>query len=617
MRFIVLPLLQLARLRAAVVFAAFAAALTVVLPATASAQAILDIGKLDRAEAVHLQTQIASDVTRDIDVAAVVSGAAAIDFQTAGEPVPHVRSPEGDVWMRFALTNSSLEPKSAKFVINFSYLEYVDLFEVLPGGGYRASAAGSAQPVTGSAIATAYPTFQMMLAPGETRSYYVRVRSDSVLFFPMRIVSESRFSHAVTRDTMIWSLIIGTAIAFAMYAASMAFGNARAVYRVYLCFSLSAAGYIFVSSGLLSALLASGLAINLNTVVYISQALVIAFGTLFITRYLEMRHSAPRLYLLFMGLAGAAVVTGISFMLPDWLARISYVVATGLGPLLQIAGLAWLTFRGVTGARSLLAAWTPCFLATVWIYLRLFNITPYLPINHFVVPLAFAFTLAHLSGILSGRVREAELWANNDMLTGLGNRRMLSSILELEAREPSKRYGAAIVVDLDNFKPVNDRLGHAAGDAVLMAVGDRMRTVFKGKGDVFRLGGDEFLILTYNALSRMEVINLAGDYLDANRRTVVHENQRINVDASIGVAFRDDHAGFDAMLKQADQELYAVKQAGRGMVRVADQRKQDRRQTRRTMSFMPSAGIFFARPGERGRVPANDQDPGVSERAKR
>lgn len=287
-------LLQLARLRAAFVAAAFAAALTVLPPAAACAQTVVDLGTLGRADTIPLQAEIATNVDRKLDVAAVVSGAATLDLVSASAPVPQVRSPDGDVWMRFQLTNSSREPRAAKFVINFSYLEQVDLFEVLPGGGYRASAAGSAQPVSGAAVATAYPTFQMMLAPDETRTYYVRVRSDSVLFFPMRIVSESRFSHAVTRDTMIWSLIIGTAIAFALYAASMVFGNARAVYRTYLCFSLSAAGYIFVSSGLLSALLASGLAINLNTVVYISQALVIAFGTLFITRFLEMRHAAPR-----------------------------------------------------------------------------------------------------------------------------------------------------------------------------------------------------------------------------------------------------------------------------------------------------------------------------------
>jgi len=290
------PLSELVRLRAAFITAAFAVALTMLQPAAASAQPVLDRGRLERDGAVRLQTEIASNVDRNLDVAAVISGATTPDFVSAA-PVPQVRSPDRDAWMRFKLTNSSREPQAGKFVIDFSYLERVDLFEVLPGGGYRTSAAGSAQPASGSAIATAYPTFQMMLAPGNARTYYVRVRSNSILFFPMRIVSESRFSHAVTRDTMIWSLIIGTALAFALYAASMVFGSARAVYRAYLCFSLSAAGYIFVSSGLLSALLASGLAVNLNTVVYISQAMVIAFGTIFITQFLEMHKAAPCLHM--------------------------------------------------------------------------------------------------------------------------------------------------------------------------------------------------------------------------------------------------------------------------------------------------------------------------------
>ena len=149
------------------------------------------------------------------------------------------------------------------------------------------------------------------------------------------------------------------------------------------------------------------------------------------------------------------------------------------------------------------------------------------------------------------------------------------------------------------------------------AIATGFGSVFKGKGDLFRLGGDEFLIFAYNSLSRLEITNLAGDYLDSNRKTVVYEGERINIDASIGVAFRDDHAGMDAMLKQADQELYAVKQAGRGMVRVADQRKQERRQTRRAIGLLTSPGTFFARPGERGPVPANDPGTPQSERAKR
>ncbi len=605
-----------ARWRKTALSATLAGIALLLAPAAAAAPPAFDLADLGRAGAAPVHVELATNVPAETNPLDVVAGNSGVAFAPPTKAVPHVRSPDGDVWIRYRLTNSATAPRAAKFVINFSYLEHVDLFEALPDGGLRHSTAGAASAVSGDAVASTYPTFQMMLGPAETRDYFVRVRSNSVLFFPMRIVSESRFAHAVARDTMIWSLIAGTSLAFALYAASMSFGNGRGAYRAFLCFGLSAVAYILLSSGLANALFASGLSVNLNHFLYAGQAMVIAFGTLFITRFIDLRRAAPRLYAAFIVLAGFAALTGISTFLPPWLARLSYFLATGVGPVALMLGLGWLTWRKVQGARALLAAWTPCFLATVWMYLRLFNITPYLPINHFIVSLSFAFTLAHLSAILAGRAREAELWANNDMLTGLGNRRLLTAIMELEAREPTRRYGAAIAIDLDNFKPVNDLHGHSAGDAVLVAVGERLRATFKGKADVFRLGGDEFMILTYNSLSRMEVINLAADYLALNREPVAYGTHALNIDASIGVAFRDDHTNLDAMMKQADLQLYAVKQAGRGMVRIADQRTQERRKTRRTVGILPTAaGIFFARSNDPGPAPANDMvEP---ERAKR
>ncbi len=612
---VLLSCLNLAPWRRPLRLAALAGMIAALAPAAQAAPTAVDLAHIERTSAINIPAEIAVNVDVGLDPRAVVSGAAALPFVRPDARVPQVISREGDVWIWYRLINTADEPRSAKFVINFSYLERVDLFESLPGGELRHSASGSATPVTGAAVATAYPTFQMILDAGASRDYFVRVRSNTLLFFPMRIVSESRFSHSVTRDTMIWSLIAGTSLAFALYAGSMSFGGGRGAYRAYLWFGLSAVGYILLSSGLLNALFASGLAVNLNTLLFGAQALVIACSTLFITRFLDLRHAAPRLYGVFILLASFGALTGISMFLPLWLAQLCLLVATGVGPVLLMLGLGWLTFRRVTGARALLAAWTPCFLATIWMYLRMLNVTPYLPINHFVVSLSFAFTLAHLSAILGGRAKEAELWANNDMLTGLGNRRLLTAVMELELREPSRRYGAAIAIDLDDFKPVNDRHGHAAGDAVLVAVGERLRATFKGKGDVFRLGGDEFLILCYGTLSRMEIINLAGDYLAVNRQAVEFEGLSLVIDASIGVAFRDDHSGLEAMIKQADLQLYAVKQAGRGMVRIADQRTQERRKTRRTISFMPAPGTFFARNGEHGALAANDT--GQSERAKR
>lgn len=102
----------------------------------------------------------------------------------------------------------------------------------------------------------------------------------------------------------------------------------------------------------------------------------------------------------------------------------------------------------------------------------------------------------------------------------------------------------------------------------------------------------------------MEVINLAGDYLQANRQPVCFEEQTLVIDTSIGVAIWADHTGLDAMMKQAV----------RGMVRIADQLAQDRRKPRRSMGFMTAPGTFFARSAESPPEPANDT--GTAGRAK-
>ncbi len=489
----------------------------------------------------------------------------------------------------FRLTNSGNDLRSGKFVISFSYLEQVDLFELMPDGKLHVSSTGSATLVSGNAIAAAFPTFQVLLLPGETREYYIRIRSKSVLFFPMQIVSESQFSRMTGRNTLLWSLIAGTALAFSLYAASMSFSANRYAYRAYLCFGLAAAAYILISSGLIRVLIDFESPVNLNTLLYAAQALVIGSATFFIIRYLDLAHTAPRLYSLFLLIIGSGALTGVSFLMPAWIGRASYLLATGFGPLILMLGLVWLSVRHVTGARALLIAWTPCFLATIWMYLRLFNLTPYLPINHFIVSLSFAFTLTHIAFIIGGRARDAELWAHKDALTGLANRRLLAALMDREARIPSRRYRAAIAIDLDNFKPVNDGFGHAAGDAVLAAVGERLRAVFKDKGDIFRLGGDEFLVLCHSSLSRMEVINLAADYLAANREPVAFEGHALSIDASIGVAFLEDHGSIATMLKQADTELYAVKQAGRGRIRIAEERVQDRRKVIQNARFFSAA----------------------------
>ncbi|MFN4025597.1 MAG: diguanylate cyclase domain-containing protein [Hyphomonas sp.] len=537
----------------------------------------IDLASLPAEGGLRPIVDIAGPVAQDFSPEEVAAGM--LEFNPATRRVPQFSGRDGDIWIRFHLVNSGADSRSAKLVLRFPYLEQVDLYERLADGSFRRSTAGAAALLTGDAVAAAYPAFHLQVPEGAEKDYFVRIRSESLVILPISLESEISFSRRVTTDALIWSLIVGAALAFAIYAASMSFTASHGVFRIYVLFALSSAAYILLTSGLLNALVGAGTSFNFTRLVFGGQAMMITFSTVFIMVFLDMQKNAPRLNRVFLGVALVGAATGVSYLMPAWLGRLAYFTATGGGPVVIAAGLAWMAARGVPRARSVLIAWLPCLAATVCIYLRVLGLTPYMPINHFLVPLTFAFTLAYLSAMLGGQARMKDLWAHSDTMTGLSNRRHLANLAELESRQSGERYGAAVAIDLDRLKPVNQTHGPAAGDAVITAMAERLRAQFAGKGDVFRLGGDEFLVLGYHWVERMEIISRANAFLQSAVQPVCHEDHYISVGVSVGISFYDPRTGFSGLLKQADAELYLMKTSGGGGIRIADQRQRDRRRT--------------------------------------
>ena len=172
-------------------------------------------------------------------------------------------------------------------------------------------------------------------------------------------------------------------------------------------------------------------------------------------------------------------------------------------------------------------------------------------------------TTRELAQLASTRVE-----ARTDPLTGVANRR---AFLESVARLDRESQGAALlVVDLDRFKEVNDRYGHAAGDVVIRATAERLRDVHAGRGSLARLGGDEFAVV----LDRPEVDRAAeiAEALSAAVQVPIDVAGRIvRIGASIGVSSTAlGEAGHGELLRWADAAMYTAKQAGGG-VRVYDQ----------------------------------------------
>jgi diguanylate cyclase (GGDEF)-like protein len=200
---------------------------------------------------------------------------------------------------------------------------------------------------------------------------------------------------------------------------------------------------------------------------------------------------------------------------------------------------------------------------TLWSLVALIAIT--------LVALGFTARLISLLKVLQRYTQEQERRATTDLLTGIANRNHCLDRLE-EALERSRRYGhplSVLALDLDHFKAVNDRYGHAAGDAVLLRFAETISAVLRSI-DVFgRMGGEEFLIVLPDT-------QLAGAGDVAERVRAAVEALSIPVDravlritVSIGVA-QMNHTNVDALLLDADRALYQAKAQGRNRTVVLE-----------------------------------------------
>ncbi len=171
-------------------------------------------------------------------------------------------------------------------------------------------------------------------------------------------------------------------------------------------------------------------------------------------------------------------------------------------------------------------------------------------------------------------LRENRELAVTDPLTGLANRALVQARLAAAIRQLGKPgYGvAALLIDMDRFKPINDALGHEAGDAVLVAVADALRSVTRRTDTAGRVGGDEFVVILDGIQGPVAVAAIAERLVDALRTPVVYNGHLLEISASIGVAIRAaaepgpqrQAALAETLLQEADLAMYAAKRARRG-----------------------------------------------------
>jgi len=198
------------------------------------------------------------------------------------------------------------------------------------------------------------------------------------------------------------------------------------------------------------------------------------------------------------------------------------------------------------------------------------------------VQAVFAIALVFLAIIVSRRMLAVQASADKqvralafyDSLTGLPNRTLLLERLAtaLSAARNRDRKVAVLFIDLDEFKVINDSLGHSVGDLLLKEVARRLQELIRDQDTVARLGGDEFLVVLGNLEGESDARQIAERILKAVGASFVNDSVLLNVTCSIGVSLFPKHGDdTETLIKFADAAMYTAKEAGRNRIRFFEE----------------------------------------------
>lgn len=502
------------------------------------------------------------------------------------------QSPEGNlgvrrdaVWLHLPLRVAGGDGRWV-FDIDYPTLHRADLYLVSGGRLVQQWRLGSDQPFDARPLPSRSHAVALALATDQPYEIYLRVVTQTSMVLPITLSTPRHFQQREAAMQLRQGLINGIALALLAYSVVHGLALRSALFGLYavmltgsttffLVFFGIGQQYLWPDPGPLSAGLAP-----------LSVLVALAAGSLFVALALDTAQHNPRLH---RGLQLLSAASAACFLLSATGVvgyRITQLMTTVLGPLLMLLSIpaAWLRARsGDRVGVYMLIGWTSYLVGAMTMAALLRGLVPANAVTQqlfqwgsLVEMLAWLRVLSlHVETVrhdAERSVHEKQLLmslAHTDALTGLPNRRGLQlAMTQALPRCDVDHVLAVFLLDLDGFKPINDRLGHDAGDALLVQVGQRLRQQVRGGDTVARLGGDEFVIVAAGLAGEAEAQRLGSKLLKAFDAPFDIGGQVCRVGLTIGFALAP-HDGREAgdLLKRADAAMYAGKQAGRHTLR--------------------------------------------------
>lgn len=528
-------------------------------------------------------------------------------------------------WLRVRLDSRLDAPTDWRLEVAFPTLDDVRVF--WQSGSYSGQLAlGDRRPFVERPLPHRHFVVPLHAVPGEPTVIYLRVMSEGTLTIPLTLWrpealhahdQEIYAAHALYFGMMLglglFNLLLWMRLREPVYLAYVVFVGAMALAQL----SLNGLGYQYLwpestlwqFASLNSGFAAAGL-----------------FGVCFTRMFLQLSLFHPRLDRFLMGYSAAFAFCVVGPLLLPYrsIALLTSLVGVTFAFVAVAAGIVAMR-RGNPGARFFLLAWLVMLLGVALMGLRNAALLPTnfltangIQIGSAIEMLLLSFALAErihalrldkekaaaealaaeqarvealsqservLEANVAARTRELEevnarlrenearltQMAQRDPLTGLANRNLLFDRLEQAIRRARRKQCefAVLLIDLDEFKPINDTLGHAVGDQLLVELARRLSGGVRASDTVARLGGDEFVVLLEDLEGERNFRAIGSKILTTLSAPLELAEGQIQPAASIGIAvWPRDGADAAHLLLAADQAMYRAKRAGRGQIAV-------------------------------------------------
>ncbi len=492
----------------------------------------------------------------------------------------------GAMWILLPVRVPARDAGHWVFDADYASLDRIDLY-VLEGRQVRRSVQlGDQVPLAERPLASRGHAVALELPPGQARTLLLRVETSGSMIVPLELHTPAEREASESREQVLQGLVAGAGLAMLLWSLAQWAVLREAMFGLYALTLAGTTGFFAALSGVGPQHLwgASEWLTRNGPPFFILVGVCAAF--FFVIRALHVRETNPRVaqVITFCGVVAGTAALAFGLGAIHYNTAQAIGMALGPAPLLLILPTAWRRMReGDRAAFWMLAGWGAYSIGVLSIVCLLAG---WLPLNFWTLhgfQFASMIEMASWTMVLGERVdairRTAaavkterdtlHAMAHTDVLTGLLNRRGLQDALApmLAAASP-RRLLALYVLDLDGFKAVNDRLGHDAGDALLVDVAQRLRAQLRGTDLLARLGGDEFVVAVGGLAAEADAARVGDNLLAAFRNPFVAGGEPCRVGLTIGYALAPpDDTTLEGLMKRADAAMYGGKQAGKNCVR--------------------------------------------------